>query len=116
MPAADVLEGTWEDIVRHADRLAGKRVRLVVVDSGEAASPMAAASGERERAWNEWCAAPRPKTPPLSEEAISRESIYSREQGLMACLVDTNLLLWAAQASHPLHVQARAAVRELLGQ
>ena len=74
MPAADVLEGTWEDIVRHADRLAGKRVRLVVVDSGEAASPMAAASGERERAWNEWCAAPRPKTPPLSEEAISRES------------------------------------------
>ena len=32
----------------------------------------------------------------------------------MACLVDTNLLLRAAQPDHPVHTQARDAVRELL--
>ena len=27
-----ILEGTWEDIASHADELAGKQVRLIVVD------------------------------------------------------------------------------------
>ncbi len=26
------LEGTWEEIARHADELAGKRVRLILLD------------------------------------------------------------------------------------
>jgi hypothetical protein len=32
---------------------------------------------DRARAWSDWCALPRPTVPPLSDEAISRESIYS---------------------------------------
>jgi len=27
-----ILEGTWEEIARHADELAGKRVRLTVIE------------------------------------------------------------------------------------
>lgn len=27
-----VLEGTWEEVASHADELAGKRVRLIVMD------------------------------------------------------------------------------------
>jgi alkylation response protein AidB-like acyl-CoA dehydrogenase len=32
-----VLEGTWEEIAQHADELAGKRVRLTVVEEAPAA-------------------------------------------------------------------------------
>ncbi|MCI0387253.1 MAG: hypothetical protein MOB07_00555 [Acidobacteria bacterium] len=32
-----VLEGTWEEIAQHADELAGKRVRLTVVEETPAA-------------------------------------------------------------------------------
>ena len=31
-----VLEGTWEEITEHADELAGKRVRLTVVEEAPA--------------------------------------------------------------------------------
>lgn len=33
-----VLEGTWEEIAHHADELAGKRVRLTVVEEAPAAA------------------------------------------------------------------------------
>jgi alkylation response protein AidB-like acyl-CoA dehydrogenase len=36
-----VLEGTWEEIAQHADELAGKRVRLTVVEEAPAANEAA---------------------------------------------------------------------------
>jgi hypothetical protein len=87
MSAGQVLEGTWEEVSRQAERLAGKRVRLVVVENGQADLPEAklpfyapATPEERVRAWEKWCSLPRPKVPPLSDEAISRECIYSPER------------------------------------
>ena len=81
-----ILEGTWEEVAQQAAGLAGKRVRLVVVENGPGESPEAAlpfhataTPAERAHAWEEWCALPRPTVPPLSDEAISRESIYSPE-------------------------------------
>ena len=35
----EVLEGTWEEIAQHADELAGKRVRLTVLDEAPAVRP-----------------------------------------------------------------------------
>jgi hypothetical protein len=82
-----VFEGTWEDVVREAERFAGKHVRLQVMENGEEESPRAqppfyvtATPEERARAWREWCDAPRRQVPPLSDEAISRESIYFSER------------------------------------
>lgn len=37
----EVLEGTWEEITQHADELAGKRVRLTVLEETSAASSTA---------------------------------------------------------------------------
>jgi len=34
-----VLEGEWEEILRHGDELAGKRVRLIVMEGEETARP-----------------------------------------------------------------------------
>lgn len=84
-----VFEGTWEEVSRQADHFAGKHVRLVVVE-GDAREPpetrgadapfySTATPEERARAWDAWCALPRPRVPPLSDEAISRERIYSAE-------------------------------------
>jgi alkylation response protein AidB-like acyl-CoA dehydrogenase len=36
-----VLEGTWEEIAQHAGELAGKRVRLTVVEDAPAANEAA---------------------------------------------------------------------------
>lgn len=85
MPTSQVIEGTWEDVMRQADQLAGKQVRLVVIDSRQepamGSSPLYATASpeERVRAWNEWCLLPRPQVPPLSDHAVSREAIYSPE-------------------------------------
>jgi len=87
METSQVFEGTWEEVSRQSARFAGKRVRLVVVESGqaglgEAKLPLYATAtpAERARAWEEWCGLPRPHVPPLSHEAISRESVYSPEE------------------------------------
>lgn len=78
-----VLEGTWEEIAGQADGLARKRVRVEVYENGSAELETAelpfyatATPAERARAWREWCDAPRRPVPPLSDEAISRETIY----------------------------------------
>ena len=78
-----VLEGTWEQIAEQADRLAGKRLRVEVFENGApgpdgAGLPFYATAtpAERARAWREWCDRPRRPVPPLSDEAISRETIY----------------------------------------
>ena len=87
MAVSQVIEGTWEEVARLADRFAGKRVRLVVVESGEGRAQAeklpfyaTATPAERARAWDEWCARPRPRVPPLSDAAVSRESIYSPDE------------------------------------
>ena len=85
--AEQILEGPWEEIVRQGDRLAGKHVRVEVVENGQGAatgepSPFytKATPQERAQAWVEWCRSHAPRSaPPLSDEAISRESIYFGE-------------------------------------
>jgi len=37
--AEQILEGTWEEIVRHANELAGKRVRLTVIEEAPLPRP-----------------------------------------------------------------------------
>jgi hypothetical protein len=81
-----ILAGTWEEIVQRADHLAGKQARVEVLhDRHEKKQSSAlpfyatATPEQRARAWEEWCHLPRPRVPPLSDEAISRESIYSPE-------------------------------------
>lgn len=34
-----VLEGTWEEVLRHGKKLVGRRVRLLVLDDDAAAEP-----------------------------------------------------------------------------
>jgi hypothetical protein len=83
-----ILEGTWEEIAREGERLAGKRVRLEVLENGgenadEAALPFYATATpeERAQAFIEWGRSHAPSNaPPLSDEAISRESIYFGER------------------------------------
>ena len=50
-----------------------------------------------------------PQAPLLSDEAISRDSIYTRED-------DSNILLRVLQRHHPMHGEAWAAVRKLNSQ
>lgn len=78
-----VLEGTWEEIASQASRLVGKRVRLTVLDNEPldttATLPFYATATPQERAeaFVEWADSHAPRIgPPLSDEAISRESIY----------------------------------------
>jgi hypothetical protein len=33
------IEGTWEEILSHADELAGHRVKVIVLDEGQAPTP-----------------------------------------------------------------------------
>lgn len=82
----DFLEGTWEQINRQAGRLAGKWLRVEVLEKSHApeAEPLqfhATASPEAQsQAILEWGYGHAPRNAhPLSDEAISRDSIYSDE-------------------------------------
>jgi hypothetical protein len=84
--ARQILEGPWEEILRQGDRLAGTRVRLEILEgepngSGEPPPFYATATPEeRAKAFVEWARShPVHEGPPLSDEAISRESIYFGE-------------------------------------
>jgi hypothetical protein len=83
--ARQILEGPWEEILRQGDRLAGTRVRLEILEgepngSGEPLPFYATATPEeRVRALREWAESHGRDTPCLSDEAISRESIYFGE-------------------------------------
>ena len=75
----EVLEGTWEEIAQHADELAGKRVRLTVL----------------EEAREEARAAPRPNEAML--EALRK--IAARNAGKpLTSGADTQRLLREARA------------------
>lgn len=70
--AGQVIEGPWDEIARRGAELAGKRVRLTVL---EEPPPAGVSLDEQERILDE-LAARFAHLPPLPEEAFSRESIY----------------------------------------
>lgn len=84
-----VLEGTWEEVARHADELSGKRVRLTVLEEG---SPrQAGQSALEERPLSELLEgrigvidSREPFTPPGREEDAFGEAVVEklRKQGL----------------------------------
>lgn len=84
-----VVEGSWEEIARRAPEFIGRRLRLLVLDR-EATSPAnnQGASGEpsdeetqsRIQSFLEWADSHPMDRPPLSDYAISRESIYSEDE------------------------------------
>lgn len=77
-----VFEGSWEEVSRRADEFAGRRVRLLVLPDeehmkGRTNAPLheTATAEEWVAEFSAWAHTPR-NAPPLSDEAISRESIY----------------------------------------
>ena len=83
----NIFEGTLEQINRHADRLAGKWLRVEIVDGAASPSglvpPSDAANSPEARAQAilDWGYGHSPRNArPLSDEAVSRESIYSDER------------------------------------
>ena len=85
MPPNTVLEGTWEVVAEQAAQFAGKRVRLLVMEDLPEAAPepfwKTATPEERVRALQEWSSRPLPPGPPLSDYAVSREAMYTRQEG-----------------------------------
>ena len=85
MTISAVLEGTWEEVSQQSSQLAGKQVRLLVFDAEvnpNDAPPfyLTATPEERAAAFIAWGKSHAPRNaPPLSDEAISRESIYAGE-------------------------------------
>lgn len=78
MAQAQVYEGTLEEIVaRHGRKLAGRQLK-VIVEPDEKATPFyeTASAEEWAQALCEWGASHAAHYPPLSDEAISRNSIY----------------------------------------
>ena len=68
------IEGTWEEVMTHAADLEGHRVKVTVLDAKEDNFPE---SGEEERLKAfQTLMSPLPNVPVLSDEAMSRESIY----------------------------------------
>jgi hypothetical protein len=78
MAQMQVYEGTLEEIVaRHGSQLAGRQLK-VIVEPDEKAKPFyeMASAEEWAQALREWAASHSTHHPPLSDEAISRDSIY----------------------------------------
>ena len=80
--APQVLEGTWEEIVRHGEQLSGKRVRLTVLPDHEPASLPAAplyltGTSEEVIAALDAIAERNRHRPVLPPEAFTRESLYA---------------------------------------
>lgn len=69
---AHVIEGTWAEILSQADRFAGKRLRVQVIDSP---SPGFVSDQEFEAALDV-LAQGSEKLPVLTEEATTRAGIY----------------------------------------
>jgi hypothetical protein len=70
-----VIEGTWEEVLHHAQELQGKRVRVIVLD---APSREQDETTQRLQAFRELIASFRQNPPPgtVSEEALRRENLY----------------------------------------
>lgn len=76
-----ILEGTWEDIVARESELAGKRLKVFVVEELDLSEPQPQDATTRSRNFLAWAESHRCDVPPLSDEAISRETIYG-DRGL----------------------------------
>jgi hypothetical protein len=80
-----VLEGTWEEVAGQAKLFAGKRVRLTVISDDAAqdlSSPPLLSPEARARDFRTWAASHPARTGPvLTDEAMSRESIYFGDAG-----------------------------------
>lgn len=79
------VEGSWEDVLTHAEEFEGHRVRVIVLDDGEEArkdtSQLSSVDiQERLLAWKSFSSEPLSGAPPLSDFAVSRESIYDNER------------------------------------
>ncbi|MEM9156859.1 MAG: hypothetical protein AAGB13_17800 [Cyanobacteria bacterium P01_F01_bin.33] len=104
---SQTIEGTWEEILTRAEELKGHRVRVTLLDVAEpgeslevmldglvgsvslhAETPATEAEifvseatlHERAVKFMAWATQPRPGLPLLSDEAISRESMYENER------------------------------------
>lgn len=73
------LEGTWEEVLTHASELQGHRVRVIVLDPSEQkqTTPLQSETEQRRKAFDVFMASTIPDAPLLSDEAISRENLYS---------------------------------------
>ena len=79
------VEGSWEDVLTHAEEFKGHRVRVIVLDDGEAPRRdtiqlSSDAIDERLLAWKSFSSEPLSEAPPLSDFAVSRESFYENER------------------------------------
>lgn len=81
-----VIEGTWEEVSLQADWLSGKRVRVTVLESTNGSpverrpSHTTASPAERAHGFRRWAESHSHAMPVLSDEAISRESIYADDR------------------------------------
>lgn len=73
------IEGTWEEVLTHAPELQGHRVRVIVLEPLEKQQTVSVQSGEdqRRKAFEAFMDSTVPDVPLLSDEAISRENLYS---------------------------------------
>lgn len=90
-----ILEGTWEELTRHAADFAGKILRLEVIGETANAANGQARNWEKQnpeeeerpfyetatpeawaREFRQWAESHDRTAPPLPPEAVSRESIY----------------------------------------
>jgi hypothetical protein len=78
------LEGTWEEIARHAPELSGKRVRLTVLPPRpphvDRDHFYFRSTPEEFRKALEEIAQQYGHVPPLPDEAFDRESIYAEDE------------------------------------
>lgn len=76
--AEQILEGTWEEVLTHASDLEGHRVRVVVLDSQEQQTRDSSdEKAKQDRAFAVFMSSTIADAPLLSDEAISRENLYS---------------------------------------
>ena len=72
------LEGTWEEVLTHASDLAGRRVRVIVLDSQEQQTIGASdEQAEQNNAFAVFMSSTISEAPLLSDKAINRENLYS---------------------------------------
>ncbi len=80
MAQTEVIEGTPQELLPRLQSLpAAQRYQLIPLSMPEAvAKPFyeTASPEEWSHAWREWAASHGPDTPALSEDAVSRDSIY----------------------------------------
>ena len=78
----NVIVGTWEEIARHAEELAGKRLQVTILDddafdlSGEDRSFAATATNEEWLRMLDAVAEENRGLPVLSDDAFDRETLY----------------------------------------